>query len=216
MVKLYNNLSPATKLLLQSFLAVLSSVLSTVLFAVYQSYNAAGTFNPQALIIVALVTFIPLFGKAMHDWVPPHAQQIIQAGKDNEAALQDALTRQQMLTSNALNRPVQQAMSAQQPHVVVQASPSLKFQDIQAIATQLALNLLNMAGVKSAVLADTPSVPTITPAPATPAPDPYIDPLSISAKLPAYVPPVAIPDMATQSVPQMPFPAQVAISPAMP
>jgi hypothetical protein len=142
----------------------------------------------------------------MHDWVPPHAQQIIQAGKDNEATLQDALARQKMLTSNALNRPVQQAMSAQQPHVVVQASTGLNVADIRAIATQLALHLLQMAG-PSATVSATPSVPTITPAPATPAPDPYIDPLSVSAKLPAYVPPVAIPDMATQNVPQVPFPA---------
>jgi hypothetical protein len=212
MVSFYNNLSPTTRLLIQSFVAVLGSVLAAVIVAVYQSYSTSGVLNPQLLLVVAMAAFIPLFGKAMHDWIPPHAVQIIQAGKDNETALYDALQRQQQISSNAIaSKPVQQ------PQVIVQPSSSLNIADIQAISAQLALNLANMA-VSPAPAVVAQSAPVV--APAAPAFDPnaYLDPLRNSAVLPAYKPPVAIADMATQSVPvpQLAFPGQLANSPAMP
>jgi hypothetical protein len=214
MANFYNNLSPTTRLLIQSLIAVLGSVLAAVVVAVYQSYSQSGVLNPQALLNVALVTFALLFGKAMHDWVPAHAQQLIQAGKDNEAALYDALQRQQAISSQAI---AQKPTVPAAPQVIVQPSSSLSSSDIAAISQQLALQLANMATPSASPVVEPPSVPV---APAVPAFDPnaYVDPLRNSAVLPAYKPPVAIPDMATQSVsvPQVPFPAQLANSPAMP
>jgi hypothetical protein len=198
MVKFYNNLSPATKLLIQSFLAVLGSVLAAVIVATYQSFSASGTLDLQTLLNVSLATFALLFGKAMHDWVPAHAQQLITAGKDNEAALYDALQRAQTISSSMIasvdSKSATQASQSQiQPQVIVQASTGLKNEDIQAISAQLAVNLANMAGTTS------------TPAPIIrtsahpnqidePTPDPYYDPLKqMSAVLPVYVPQVPFP-----------------------
>jgi hypothetical protein len=180
MVQFYNNLSPTTKLVLQSFLAVLLSVLAGVAVAAYQSYTSAGTMDLQALINVCLVTFALLFGKAMHDWVPAHAQQLLKAADEEKAMLYDALQSAQIVANQAQNQPVQLAPA-----------------HVQAISKQIALNLTTMAAEPAK-------------APPTPQEAPYVDPLKVSAVLPAYTPPVAIANQATQRVPvpQVPFPGQ--------
>src|SRR5438067_2351713 len=141
MVTFYNKLSPATRLLIQSLLAVLGSVLSGVATAAYQNYTQAGHLDLQALINVCLLTFALLFGKAMHDWVPAHAQQLIQAGKDNEARLHDALQR-----ALAVRSP--QDVPAVQPVVVQAPATALSADHLQSIAAQLAVNLINIASNK--------------------------------------------------------------------
>ncbi len=211
MIAFYNNLSPTTKLLVQSFLSILGSVLVGVLAAAYQSYTQAGHLDLQALINVSLLTFALLFGKAMHDWIPAHGRQLLQAEKEEKAKLYDALQRAQNLSSVVIATQGRQVNSnpsqAQiQPPVIVQpVQTGLKEQDITAISQQIALNLMNMAA--SAPVQEKTAPP--------PAPDAYVDPLSVSAKLPAYVPPAAVPDTPTQEVQQVPFPipARPAIMP---
>jgi hypothetical protein len=215
MVKFYNNLSPTTRLLIQSFLAVLGSVISGAAVAAYQSYTQLGHFDLATLVVTFAITFALLFGKTMYDWVPPHAQQIIQAGKDNEAALHDALQRQQTITTSVLATQGKQVapalLQAPQPAMIVQAASPITSEHIKAISAQLAVNLASIAAQgKLASVADTPTIPVSVPA--VPVPAPYIDPLRDSGVLPVYVPP-ALADMTTQSVPvpQMPFPVQVTL-----
>jgi hypothetical protein len=102
MLNFYSRLSPTTRLLIQSFLAVLGSVLVGTGTAVYQSYTTTGYIDIASIWVAASLAFALLFGKAMHDWIPPHAQQLIAAGKENEAALYDALQRQQLMTSSVI------------------------------------------------------------------------------------------------------------------
>ncbi len=166
-----------------------------VLAAVYTSYTQAGHLDLQALINVSLLTFALLFGKAMHDWIPAHAQQLLQAEQEEKARLYDALQRAQNLSSVVIATQGRQVNSVSsqaqiQPPVIVQpVQAGLKEQDIAAISQQIALNLMNMAA----------------PVQEKAAPNAYVDPLSVSRKLPAYVPPAAIPDQATE-VQQVPFP----------
>lgn len=172
MINFYNNLSPTTKLLIQSFLAVLGSVVAGVATAEYQSYTQAGRLDLQAQINVALVTFALLFGKAMHDWVPAHAQQLIKSISDEKAAMFEALQRSQNITSAAIATNGKQVQSTSNsvssvPHVVVQPAqvPALGSAEIDSIAAQLAINLMNMAANRAtqAVASTTPTTPT-TPA----------------------------------------------------
>jgi hypothetical protein len=208
MIAFYNNLSPTTKLLIQSFLSILGSVLVGVLTAAYQSYTQAGHLDLQALINVSLLTFALLFGKAMHDWIPAHGRQLLQAEQEEKARLYDALQRAQQLSSVVIATQGRQVNSASsqpqiQPPVIVQpVQTGLKPEEIQTISRQIALNLMNMASSQSEVNAVQEKA----------APDAYVDPLQVSMKLPAYVPPAAIPDQATQ-VQQVPFPARDAIMP---
>ncbi len=198
MVAFYNSLSPTTKLLIQSFLSILGSVLVGALTAAYQSYTQAGHLDLQALLNVSLLTFALLFGKAMHDWIPAHGRQLLQAEQEEKARLYDALQRAQNLSSAVIATQGRQVNSVSsqaqiQPPVIVQASvPALKPEEIQTISQQIALHLMNMAAPEQEKAAQ--------------APDAYVDPLSVSMKLPAYVPPAAIPDQATQEVQQVPFP----------
>jgi hypothetical protein len=198
MVNFYNSLSPTTKLLIQSFLAVLGSVLAGAITAAYQSYILSDKLDLAVLVNISLATFALLFGKAMHDWIPAHAQQLIQAGKDNEAMLQDALQRSQNVTS---------AVIATQGSLVQSTSAPAQQQpiDVQALSQQLAVNLMNMASKLPAQ-----SLPITNTSAA--AQDAYEDPLKISMKLPAYTPPVV--NQATQQVPfSVPARPQSAIMP---
>ncbi len=211
MVNSYNNLPASTKLLLQSLVAVLGSVLVGVLTAAYQNYTQAGHLDTQALINVSLVTFALLFGKAMHDWVPAHAQALLKAAQDEKAAMYEALQRSQNVTSAVIATQGKQVQSnpVAPSHVVVPVPTSLKSEDVSAIAAQLAVNLINIAADRAsqatASTTPAPTTPVVPVAPPEPAEPPYIDPLRNSAVLPAYKPPVAIPDQATQVVPQVPF-----------
>ncbi len=208
MVKYYNSLPASTKLLIQSLIAVLGSVISGVVTAEYQSITQSGHLDLQAQLNVALVTFALLFGKAMHDWVPAHAQQLIQTITVEKAQLTDALQRAQNVASAAIannqSKPLQSAVLTAQPsHTVVPVPANLKPEDIGAISAQIAMNLINLAANRAtqAVASTTPVAPA---QPATPIPAPYVDPLKgNSAVLPAYTPPIA--DQATQVVPQVPF-----------
>lgn len=136
MLNFYNSLSPTTKLLIRSLLAVLGSALSGAVYATYQSYITAGRLDIPTLWLVMLGSFAAFFGTAMYAWVPPHAQQIIQVGKENEARLYDALQRAQQIRSA-------QSLPAVQP-VVVQPAP-LTADHVASIAAQLAMNLMNIA-----------------------------------------------------------------------
>src|SRR5258708_4233581 len=120
MINFYNSLSPTTRLLIQSFLSVLGSVLAGVATAAYQSYTNAGRLDMQGLLNVSLVTFALLFGKTMHDWVPAHAQKLIQAYKESEARLNDALQRAQIIRGQSLPavQPPQQPVIIQQPPAI--------------------------------------------------------------------------------------------------
>lgn len=148
MVNSYNNLSPTTKLLIQSFLAVLGSVLVGVAAAAFQSYTNAGSLDLQALINICLLTFTLLFGKAMHDWVPAHAQDLIKAANEEKAALLNALQQAQQVSSGVLSGQQMQnasrASQSQQQPIIVQ--PPITAEHIQALSQQIALNLANMAG----------------------------------------------------------------------
>src|SRR5437899_1571075 len=115
MANFYNSLSPTTKLLIRSLLAVLGSVLAGVATAVYQSYTATGHIDIPSLWIAFLGSLAVLLSTAMYHWVPAHAKELIQSGKENEARLYDALQRAQQIRS-AQNLP------AVQP-VVVQPAP---------------------------------------------------------------------------------------------
>lgn len=99
MLTFYNNLSPTTRLVIQSFLSVLGSVLAGVVAAAYQSYTQAGHLDLQGLLNISLLTFALLFGKAMHDWVPAHAQQLIQSVQQEKSALYNALQTQRGATA---------------------------------------------------------------------------------------------------------------------
>ncbi len=209
LIKFYNSLSPTTRLLLQSFFSVLGSVLAGVATAAFQYYTQAGRLDFQGLINISLVTFALLFGKTMHDWVPNHAQQLIQAYKDSETQLRDALQRQQNISSAVVAAQGKQVASnpvQQTPQVIVQAATTLTPEHVQAISQQIAVNLANMAAPSG-----------VAQQPVAPAQDAYIDPMRNSAVLPAYVPPVAIPDQTTQGVPtpqlQFAIPARPATMP---
>ena len=200
MIALYNRLPAATKLLLQSFFAVLGSVLSGVVTAEYQNITSAGHLNVSVQINVALATFALLFGKAMQDWIPAHAQQLIQSIQAEQAALVDALQRSQAVTHTQVP-----SSPPALPHVVVQPAivPALKTEDITSIAAQLAINLMNMAAQRAtqAVASTVPAQPTTSVPPAQSAQPPYVDPLRYSAVLPDYSPPAPISDLTTHSVP---------------
>src|SRR5260221_1309540 len=132
MVNSYNNLPASTKLLLQSLVAVLGSVLVGVIAAAYQSYTQAGHLAAQALINVCLLTFALLFGKAMHDWVPAHAQALLKAAQDEKAAMYEALQRSQNVTSAVIATQGKQVQSVKPlpPPVLMQAAaPSLRSED---------------------------------------------------------------------------------------
>lgn len=149
MLNFYNNLSPTTRLLIQSFLSVLGSVLAGVGAATYQSYTNAGHLDMQALINVSLATFALLFGKTMYDWVPGHAQQLIQAYKDSEMQLRDALQRQQNISSAMVATQGKQVqfdstLQVQQPPQVIVQAATLTPEHVQAISQQIARNLLDM------------------------------------------------------------------------
>lgn len=180
MVKFYNSLSPTTKLLIQSFLAVLGAALAGAVTAAYQSYILSNKLDFAVLVNVALVTFALLFGKAMHDWVPANIQQLLQAANDEKGALYNALQQSQQ---------VSKAVIASQGSQVQSVSPQAQIQpiDVQALSQQLAVNLMNMA--KSTA---TPITPTSNPNAfiKPPGPVPYEDPLYVSMKLPAYTRPV--------------------------
>lgn len=209
MIAFYNNLSPTTRLLLQSFLSVLGSVLAGVATAAYQSYTQAGHLDFQGLLNVSLVTFALLFGKTMYDWVPNHAQQLLAAYKDSEAQLRDALQRQQNISSAAIATQSKQVVSTttpvQQPPMIIQTTSPITPEHVQAISQQIAVNLANIAQASNSSSAPT-QAPVSPVASAQPQQDAYVDPMRNSAVLPAYTPPVAIPDQNTQSVPQVPFP----------
>lgn len=198
MTNFYNKLSPSTKLLIHGLLAILASAVVTGGEAGYQNFTQSGHLNPSALLVTAWSAFLLYLIPAMYAYVPAHAQQIIKAAYEEKAQLYDALQRAQQIRS-AQNVP---AVHPPQP-VIVQAATPLTPEHVQSIAAQLAVNLINIAANNKA---QTPAAQPVAPAqPATPAPDPYVDPLRVSAQLPAYTPPVAIPDQTTQVVPQVPF-----------
>ncbi len=187
-VRFYNSLSPTTKLLIQSFLAILGSVLAGVLTAVYQSYILSQQLNLAILWNVALITFLVLFSKAMHDWIPAHVQQLIQSYEDEKKTLQDALQRSQSISSAVIATRGSQVQSTS-------SQPQIQPVDVQTLSQQIALNLMNMASKP-------PAQPQAS-APPAPAQDAYVDPLRVSMKLPAYVRPVDNTTMITnQSQPQ--------------
>lgn len=198
-LKFYNALSSPTRLLIQSFLSVLGSVLAGVATTAFQYYTQAGHLDFQGLLNVSLLTFALLFGKTMHDWVPNHAQQMIQAYKDSESQLRDALQRQQNISS-AVVAAQSNKVSTTGPspaQVIVQTATTLTPEHVQAISAQIAVNLASMAASSATPL----STPVQAPVAIAPAQDAYIDPMRNSAVLPAYVPPVAVPDQVTQAVP---------------
>src|SRR5260221_475211 len=111
----------------------------------------------QGLLNVSLVTFALLFGKTMHDWVPAHAQQLIQAKDENAARLYDALQRAQIIRG--------QSLPAVQPPqtVLLQAPTAISVEHIQAISQQIALNLANIAGSKISTAAIASASAPVTP-----------------------------------------------------
>jgi len=223
MIAFYNNLSPTTRLLLQSFFSVLGSVLAGVATAGYQSYTQAGHLDFQGLLNVSLVTFALLFGKTMHDWVPNHAQQLIQVYKDSEAQLRDALQRQQNISSAAVAAQGKQVASTTAPVTpapfIIQTTSPITPEHVQAISQQIAVNLANMAA-SSQQPATSTQTPVVPQAPAQAQQDAYVDPMRNSAVLPAYTPPavsMTIADQVTQNVPtpqlQFAIPARPATMP---
>lgn len=206
MITFYNNLSPTTKLLIHGLLAIVSSAAVTGGEAGYQSFTQSGHLNPPALLVTAWSAFLLYLMPAMYRFVPAHAQQLITSISDEKAQLYDALQRAQTIKSNQ-NVPAVQAVA---PHVVVQPAivPALGASEIQSIASQIAMNLINLAAQRATqAVASTAPVQSAQPtAPAQPTVPPYVDPLRNSAVLPAYTPPADVASQPTQSVAaQVPF-----------
>jgi hypothetical protein len=216
----YQKLSPSSQLVVSALISLLGTAIVTTCAAVYQNYTQAGRLDVGSLINYAIVTFSVLISKALYDYVPAHAVQLIQAGQDAQVAMQDSLQRAQAIASGVIATNGKQVQSAssqgQMPAVIVQPPTNLKLDDIQAISAQLAINLMHMAGnsvqdvapvqAPPAAQPFSPSVTSVIPArpvapPVAPVdPNAYIDPLKgFSAVLPAYNPNVS--DMTTQSVP---------------
>src|SRR5437879_5113314 len=78
------------KLVAASLLSLLVSVLSTTATAIVQTYTNSG-LNIPVLVNVAVVTFFPLLGAALLNYIPAHAMQLLAASEDSKAQLVQSL-----------------------------------------------------------------------------------------------------------------------------
>ena len=232
MFNFYRNLSPTTKLLIHGLLAIVWSGVVTGGEAAYQNFTQSGHLNLPALLVTAWTAFLLYLIPAMYAYVPAHTQQLIQAAYEEKAKWYDAAQRSQNVTSAVIATQGKAVQSTTpQPHIVVPVPANFKPEDIQSIAAQLAVNLINIAADRASqtVASTTPAtqkVPQwIVPAQTTatnistfiPSVPQNINATAQTAiPFPAgditrhfgdsqIMPAVAIPDQATQSVPAQPF-----------
>jgi hypothetical protein len=84
-------LTPAQQLIINGIISLLATAIVGAVSATYQYYDQNGLVNLGVLLNFMLLTFIVLFGKSLYDYVPGHAQQLIQALQDSEQQAQTAL-----------------------------------------------------------------------------------------------------------------------------
>jgi hypothetical protein len=109
------------KLVLSFLASTAAGAVSAVIAAVVQSYTQQG-LNIPVLINVALIAFGAFFGPALANFVPPHIQQIIQAGADTQAMYRNAAQQSQQ-THAALTQTVQTLAQVAQKQAVAAAQP---------------------------------------------------------------------------------------------
>jgi len=118
-------LTQAQKLMINALLSLLGTALMGGISAAYQYYTMGGKVEIGALINIACVSFLILFGKSLHDFVPGHTRDIIQSLQDSYSESQDALRTALHTVSVQASNPVVQATPgpAQAPvNVVIHTS----------------------------------------------------------------------------------------------
>src|SRR5258708_9042503 len=113
------------KLVAAALLSILVSAVSTTATAVVQSYTNSGLDIP-VLVNVAIVSFFPLLGAALLNYIPAHALQIMQTLQDSTQQAQQSLQGLQQ-QHNALIAATVQAKSqpAPQPAQIAPTPPTL-------------------------------------------------------------------------------------------
>jgi hypothetical protein len=147
-------LTPTQTLVVNGILSLLVTALMGAGSAAYQYYTMGGKINVGELINIACITFLILFGKSLHDFVPGHAQDLIQS-------LQDTYNDSQTALAAALHTSSIQASNAQ-----VQAMPA----PLQTQPTPVQV-VIHTTGTPDVQQTFTPAIdPLATPLPA------HIDP----------------------------------------
>lgn len=113
-----NNWTQNQKLIAAGLLSILVSVVSTTATAIVQTYTNSGLDIP-VLVNVAVITFFPLLGAALLNYIPAHAIQLMQSLQDAAQQKQNALQGLQQ-QHNALIAVVQ---AQSQPVTPVQPVP---------------------------------------------------------------------------------------------
>ena len=103
-------LTPAQQLILNGVLSLVGSAVIGAISAAYQYYDQNGQVSVALLLNFMLLTFLTLFGKSLYDYVPGHAQQLIQALEDSveqaRAAQQQLFDHMAHLQANTQPLPV--------------------------------------------------------------------------------------------------------------
>ena len=156
-------LTPAQQLILYALVSLAGTALVGAISATYQYYDQHG-LNIGELINFMLLTFIVLFGKALHDYVPGHVQDVIKAWQDTAAQAQDALRQafdhidylQQQQEPQPLQASLVVPQSQQGPLVVIHAAAPITTPVSQTADTQPS------AALPADPLADPPALAHVT------------------------------------------------------
>src|SRR5258708_1488240 len=97
-------LTPAQTLVVHALISLLGTAIVGAICAAYQFYTS-GSVGVGTIINYTLVTFLVLFSKSLHDYVPTHAQDVIQSLQDAYNESQDALHRALHTVSIQANTP---------------------------------------------------------------------------------------------------------------
>jgi hypothetical protein len=113
-----------------------------------------------------LITFLVLFGKALHDYVPAHAQQLIQALQDSEQQAQQALQQAfDHISATEQPMPLQSAIvappSQQGPLVVIHTAAPIAATPAQLVS-QTAITQPSALAQPADPLADPPALAHVT------------------------------------------------------
>lgn len=94
------------KLIAAGLLSILVSAASTTATGIVQAYTTSGLDIP-VLVNVAVVTFFPLLGAALLNYIPAHAMQLLAASEDTKTQLAQDLQRLQQQHSALIAATVQ-------------------------------------------------------------------------------------------------------------
>lgn len=118
------------KLVAAGILSILVSAASTTATGIVQAYTKSGLDIP-VLVNVAVVTFFPLLGAALLNYIPAHAMQLLAASEDTKTQLAQDLQGLQQQHSALIAATIQ--AKSQPAHPVPLPAPVAVPQPVQQV-----------------------------------------------------------------------------------